>query len=107
MVCVEQIVGDDFIIVVRSMCKSAAAVAVTQGPDAGNVGLQFIVNDDVAAPVSRNSSTVKTQVARIRDTSHRDKNVSAYYVRRAIFACDMNGHTAVALCQGYTFRIQP
>ena len=36
------------------MRKGAAAVAVTQGQDAGHVRLQLIINDDVAAFVGRN-----------------------------------------------------
>src|SRR6266704_5550521 len=51
MVCVEEIVGNNLIVVVRSMSKGAAAIAVTQGPDAGHAGLQLIVNNDVAAIV--------------------------------------------------------
>ena len=62
MVCVEQIIGDDLIVVVGSMRKAAAAVAVTQRPDAGHVGLQLIVNYDVAAMVGCDPGPVETQV---------------------------------------------
>ena len=71
MVGIEQIVGDDLIIVVRSMCKGAAAVAVAERPDAGHICLQLIVNNDVAAVIGRNASPLKTQVARVGDTSYR------------------------------------
>ena len=53
------------------MRKGAPAVAVTQGPDAGHVCLQLIVNDDVAALVGRNPGPVETQVVRVGSTSHR------------------------------------
>jgi hypothetical protein len=42
---VEQIVGDDLIIVVGSVSKGAVAVAVAWGSDSGRAGLQFVVND--------------------------------------------------------------
>src|SRR5206468_4621265 len=64
MVSVEEILGDNLVVVVRSMRKSAAAVAVAQRPDAGHIGLQLIVNGDVAAVVGRNPSLVETQVVR-------------------------------------------
>ena len=87
MVSVEEIVGDDLIVVVGSMRKGAAAVAVTQGPDAGHVGLQLVVNGDVAALVRRNPGPVETQVARVGSTSHGEKNMRADYFRRTFFAC--------------------
>ena len=71
MVSVEEIIGDDLVVVIGSMRKGAAAVAVTQRPDAGHVCLQLIVNDDVAAVVGRNPGPVETQVARVGSTSHR------------------------------------
>ena len=77
MVSVEEIVRNDLVIVVRRMRKGAAAVAVTQGPDAGHVRLQLIVNDDVAALVGRNPGPVETQVVRVGSTSHREKNMRA------------------------------
>ena len=77
MVSVQEIVRNDLVIVVRSMRKGAAAVAVTQGPDAGHVRLQLIVNDNVAAFVGRNPGPVETQVVRVGSTSHREKNMRA------------------------------
>ena len=77
MVLVEEIIGDDLVIVVRSVRKGAAAVAVTQRPDAGHVRLQLIINDDVAVRVDGNFRPVKTQVVRIGGTPHREKNMSA------------------------------
>src|ERR1700684_782084 len=107
MVSVKKIVRNDLVVVIGSMRKGAAAVAVPQRPDAGHVGLQLIVNDDVAAVVSRNPSLVQSQVAGVGSTPHGQKNVSAYYFWRTFFACKADGDTAIAFCQRYTFRIQP
>src|SRR5579863_8392590 len=107
MVCVEQIIGGDLIVVVCSVGKAAAAVAVTQGPNARHVGLQLIVNQYVATLVGCNPGAVETQVVRIWSTSHCQKNVSAYHVRRSFVAINADGDPAVAPLQGYTFRIRP
>ena len=60
MVGVEEVIGDDLIIVVGSARKRAAAVAVTQGPNARHFCLQLIVNQYVAALVGCNPSLVET-----------------------------------------------
>src|SRR6185503_10689981 len=89
------------------MRKAAMAVAVTQGPDAGHVRLQLIVNDNVAALVTPDTSQVEAQVAGVGGTSHREKHIGAYYFRRSLVATDANGNAAVALLKGYAFRIRP
>src|SRR5689334_20264543 len=106
MVCIEEIVGDNLIIVVRSMRESAAAIAVTQGPNAGHTGLQLIVNHDIAALVSGNPGFVEIQIARVGDTSYGQKNVSTHYIRCTVRAIYVHSNTAIMLCQRYTFRIQ-
>ena len=70
MISVKKICRDDLIIVVGSVRKGAAAIAVTQRPHAGHVRLQLVVNNDVAALVDRNSGAVEAQVLCIRRTSH-------------------------------------
>ena len=107
MIGVEEIVRDNLVVVIGSMRKGAAAVAVPQCPDARHVRLQLIINDDVAAVVGRDSSPVQTQVVRVGSTSHGQKNVSAHYFWRAFFACEANGDAAIAFRQRNTFRIQP
>ena len=77
MVCAEEVVGNDFIVVVRGMCKGATAVAVAQRPDAGHSGLQLIVNADVAAFVRCDPGVFEAQIVRVGNTSHRQKNMRA------------------------------
>ena len=67
MVSVEEIVRNDFVVVIGSMRKGATAIAVPQCPDAGHVGLQLIIDDDVAAVVGGNPGPVQSQVARVRE----------------------------------------
>ena len=53
MLAVEQVGGDDLEVVVRGVREGAAAVAVAERPDAGNVGRKGVVDRDVAARVGR------------------------------------------------------
>ena len=99
MVGVEEIVGNDLVVVIGSMCESAMAVAVTQRPDAGHVGLQLIVNDDVAALVDSNSGPVESQVAGVGSSSDCEKKMSAYCFRWTVVAFHADGDTVVALRQ--------
>src|SRR5208283_2110362 len=107
MVSVEEIVRNDLVVVIGSMRKGAAAVAVPQCPDAGHVGLELIINDYVAAVVGGNPGPVQAQVVRVGSTPHGQKNMSAHYFWRTFFACEADGDTAVAFRQRDTFRIQP
>jgi hypothetical protein len=59
------------------MRKGAAAVAVSQGPDAGHVCLQLIIDNDIAVLVGRNPGAVETEVVGVRSTAYRQKNMSA------------------------------
>src|SRR5580693_7074747 len=106
MVSVKEIVCNDLVVVIGSMRKGAAAVAVPQRPEAGHVRLQLIINHYVAAMVGGNPSPVQSQVVRVRSTSHGQKNVSAYYFWRTFFACQADGDAAIAFRQRDTFGIQ-
>src|SRR5260370_8776388 len=88
MVSVEEIVCNNFVVVIGSMRKGAAAVAVAQCPDGGHVRLQLIVDDDVAVVVGGNPSPVESQVVRVGSPSHGQKDVSAYDFWRTVLACD-------------------
>src|SRR5271163_2176202 len=107
MVSVEEIVRNDLVVVIGSVRKGTAAIAVSQCPDAGHVRLQRIINDDVAAGVGGNPSPVQTQVVCVGSTPNGQKNVRAYYFWRTFFACEADGDIAIALRQRDTFRIQP
>src|SRR6267142_4380896 len=107
MVSVEEIVRNNFVVVIGSMRKGAAAVAVAQRPDAGDVRLQLIINDYVAAVVGGDLNPVESQVVRVGSTSHSQKDVSACYFWRTFLTCEANGDTAFAIGERDTFGIQP
>ena len=48
---VEQVVGDDFVVVVRGVGEGGAAVAIAEREDVRNVGAELIVDGDVSARV--------------------------------------------------------
>ena len=50
-IVVEEVGGDDLEVVVGGVGEGAAAVAVAEGPDAGDVGAELVVDGDVAAVV--------------------------------------------------------
>src|ERR1700759_1076587 len=104
MIRIKEVIGDDLIVIVGCVRKCAATVAVTEGPDAGHIGLQLIVNNNVTAPVSLNPGKVETQIARVRNAADRQKNMRAEYFGRTFLTFHCDGDTVVALCQRYTFR---
>src|SRR5262249_16626104 len=106
MVSTQKVIRNDLVIVVRRMRKGAATVAVTQGPNAGHIRLELIINNNIAALVDRNPGPVQIQIVCVRSTSHRKKNMRADYFRWTFVASDAHGDTAVALRQLDTFRIQ-
>src|SRR5215475_10125038 len=107
MIRIEKIVGNDLVVVVGSVRKGAAAVAVTKGPYSGHAGLQLIVDNNVAALVDRNSGMLETEIAGIGNAADSQENVAAQHFRSAIRAIHVHANSAVALCQGDTFCVQP
>src|SRR5580692_1099385 len=106
MVSIEEVVRDNLVVVVGSMRKGAAAVAVPQCPDAGHVRLQLIVDDDVAAVVGGNRGPVESQVACVGSPSHGQEDVSACDFCRTVLTCEASGDTAIARGERDAFRIR-
>src|SRR5580698_1706495 len=107
MVSVEEIVGNDLVVVIRSMREGAAAIAIAQSPEAGHISLQLIVNDDVAACIDLDPSVFETQVARVWNTPDRQEHVRAYHFLRVFAAFHLDGDTVTPFRQRDAFRIQP
>src|SRR5438477_7241614 len=105
MVCVKQVVGDDLIVVVGSVRKRTAAVAVTQSPDTGNAGLQLIVYDDVTAFVGFNSGLVESEIACVGNASDSQENLAPQYFRSTFSAIHVHANASVALRQRNAFCI--
>ena len=53
------------------MGEGAPPVAIPQGPDAGYVGAQLIVDLDVAAGVDGNACLIETEIVRVRPPADR------------------------------------
>src|SRR4051812_7591662 len=97
MVCVEEIVGDNLVVVVGSVGKCAAAVAITQCPDPGHIGPQLVVNGDVSVLIAGNPGLVETQIVCIGDASHREKNIRTEYLRCTFLTVHMDADTSFML----------
>ena len=76
-VVVEEVCGDDFEVVVGGVSEGAAAVAVAEGVDAGDVGAELIVNEDVAVFVCGDASTVEAEVLRVGGAPDGEEDVGA------------------------------
>ena len=62
---VEQVGRDDLEVVVRRVGECAAAVAVAQRPDAGDVGRERVVDDDVAVFINVDPDAVEPEIVRV------------------------------------------
>src|SRR5262249_14504648 len=75
LVAVQEIVGDDFVVVVRRVGERPASVAIAYGPDTGNTGAQLVVDGDVAACVGFDTRAIEPQVARVGYTSNGEQQM--------------------------------
>ncbi|CBJ35683.1 hypothethical protein (plasmid) [Ralstonia solanacearum PSI07] len=73
----EQVGRDDFVVVVRGVGERAAAVAVAQCPDAGDIGAQLLVHPDVAARVGLDPGLVQPEIAGVRHAPDGEQQMRA------------------------------
>ena len=74
---VEQVGGDDLEVVVGGVGEGALAVAVAQGPDAGDAGAELVVDVDVAVLVDGDAGFVEAQVVGVGAAADGEKHVGA------------------------------
>jgi hypothetical protein len=86
--------------------EGAAAVAVPQSPDAGHVGLELIVDDDVAALVGRGAGPFETQVVLGTRPTARSRCVHATSFGSSLH-CIRTATPPSRFASEDTFRIQP
>ena len=65
---VQQVAGDDLVVVVGGVGKGAAAVALAERPHPRHAGLQGVVHLDVAASVHRVAGRLQPQVVGVGTT---------------------------------------
>ena len=106
-VVVEQVRGDDLVVVVGRVREGAAAVDVAQRPDARRAGAQLVVDVDVAAGIGRDPGAVEPQVVRVGLPSHGQQHVRAVDFARLFLAAHMDADAAVALVQRRHCGVQP
>ena len=74
---VEQVGGDDLVVVVRGVGEGAARVHVAQRPDAGHARAQFVVDRDEAARIGGDAGQLETQVLGVGPAADRGEQVAA------------------------------
>ena len=89
-IVVEQVGGDDLEVVVGGVGEGAAAVAVSDRPDAGDVGAELVVYGDVAALVVGYAGLLEAEVVGVGYAANGKEDVGANAVGsivRAVDAC--------------------
>ena len=76
-IVVEQVGGDDLEVVVGGVGEGAASVAVAEGPDAGDVGAELVVDGDVAALVVGDAGFFEAEVVGVGAAADGEEDVGA------------------------------
>ena len=74
---IEQVGGDDFVVVVGRVRERAAAVDIAQRPDAGYAGGQPVVDLDEAPGIGDDAGAIKSQVVGVGDAPDREQQMRA------------------------------
>ena len=85
---VQQVRGDDLVVVVGGVGERAAAIALAERPDAGGAGSEAVVDADEAAGVGLDPGGVEAEVVGVGPAAHRQEHVAARRLRRAVFAAE-------------------
>ena len=88
---VQQVRGEDLVVVVGGVGEGAAAVALAERPDAGDVGGESVVDRDDAALVRGNARGVEAEVVGVGLAAHGEEDVGAELLGRAFGAVDVHG----------------
>ena len=76
-IVVEEVGGDDFEVVVGGVGEGAAAVAVADGPDAGDVGAELVVDGDEAAVVVGDAGLFEAEIVGVGAAAYGEEDVRA------------------------------
>src|SRR6202007_472457 len=76
-IVVEQIRGHDLEIVVRGVGECALTVAVAHRPNVVDVGLELIIDHDVATVIGLHAGRLEAQVVGVGSPSHRHQEVTS------------------------------
>ena len=90
-IVVEEVGGDDFVVVVRGVGEGSAAVAVADGPDAGDVGAELVVDGDVAAVVVSDAGFFEAEVVGVGTAAYGEEDVRADALGGIVLAADSGG----------------
>src|SRR5262249_26227142 len=106
-VVIKETGGHDLVVVVRRVGETAFTVAIAQGPDAGHVGPQLIVDDNVAARVRLYPSVLQAQVIGVRPPTHRKQQMAAHNLAVAFLAIGLHCNPLAMRFEAYAFCVEP
>ncbi len=95
VLAVEEVGGNDLVVVVRRVREGAAAVAVAERPDPGYVGGQGFVDDDVAVRVGFHTRLVQAQVVGVRSSSDGQQDMQSNRFGRSLQAVHPDRDTLI------------
>ena len=93
-IVIQQVGRDDLVVVVGRMRERASPIAIAQGPDAGDVGAQLLIDADIPARISLNAGLVQAEIIGIGYTPHCQQQMRARHFTRAARAIQPDHHVA-------------
>ena len=89
-ITVQEVGGDDLIIVVGCVRESSPAVAFAQRIDAGHIGAELIVDLNITALIDRDAGLFQTEIIRVGRAADGEKQVRAddIFLARAAIEID-------------------
>jgi len=106
VLAIQQIGGDDLVVVPAGVGEGAATVAVAQRPDAGNRGSQLVVHDDVPPLVQLYARMLQAEIVRVGAAPGRDQQVRPSKLGRAA-AIDRHDDVVALLGDAEALRVDP
>ncbi len=104
---VEQVRRGDLEIIVRRVGEGAAAVAIAERPDVRHVGLQGLVDDDIAVRVDLDARGLEPEVVGVGTAPDREQHMRADDLRFAGGAIDADRDLRAARFEPDAFGLEP
>jgi hypothetical protein len=96
---VEEVRRDDLEVVVRGVGEGAAAVAVVERPNAGDVRGEEVVHRDVAVFVDGDAGAIQLQIVGIGCAADREQHMRSGHLGRPVDAIDIDADALVVWCK--------
>src|SRR5882672_7364930 len=93
-IAVEEVGGDDLVVVPGGVGERALAVRVAHAPHAAGAGAALVVDGDVAARIGGDAGSLEAEVVGVRRAADGEQHVAALGDRLAVLAFEADDHAA-------------